>query len=1480
MLRSNATVSRRGLSTVLFLSLTLVLCLLSSQFTHAQTWSATAASDNWSVGTNWAGGVAPVTGGQANFAASTRLTSNNDITGLNLTVISFGATAGAYVVTGNQITLGGDFTDSSTAQINFNAALLLTSLRTFNVTNALGDLVVGSVVSGTNSGVTMSKAGKGALTFTNANTYTGLTDIQDGMFTLSGVSGSLVLGTGIAISNGATFRLLNTAAASNTNRIADTQAISLTSGNIQFSHTGGAANYSETTGVLTLASGVNTITASQADPGQTSALTFASLNRTGGVINFAGTGLGDDTRNRIAFTSLTANDGIIGGYATAGSDFAKYDTSIGSVRAMQSADYTTTAQNTWASTSNVMLTGSATLSASRQINSLNIAAAAPTIADLGNNTLRVESGGLLLSGTSAITLQHGTLTAGEGTNAAGTLYLHQNSSAPLTMGARITNNGTGAVTLVKAGAGNLNLAEANTYTGPTLVYAGTLRSMVTNALPGTTALTLGDASGSAANLDATGVSQSLSGLSVLGNTSTVHAITVTAGETMNITGAINIGANVFAATTTTTFLGGGTLTVNNPGGLIQLGLATGNITYNAATLDLSSLSSVNINLGTTGTTTTSLLRIGDNNSTSGSGASTLKLAPNSTITALRISLGGETGSGANQTLALGTGTNLLNTGTLDVGASSTSAGARGIGVVNFLSTTNGTLKLRGVDGTSAASTLNVGYATVATTSGTLGATFDTRGHNADILVTTLNIGGRTTGTGISNTTFDFDKGTLAATTTVIGMKGSANTNITSLTGVVTFGGGTVNLGNVTVATNGSGAGAAIGTAVGTLNVSGGTVTLGSLAMASTSNATGTATGTLNLTGGDVILNGAITRIGGAGTNNAIVTLNGATLDMRGNTIGTSTSAVTFNAQSGIAKNLGAINGTSGLTKSGAGTLELQGSNSYSGPTTVTAGILKVATISNGGAASTLGSSASDAAGVVLNGGTLQYTGATGSSNRLFSVGTAAGSALDASGTGPLSLGTAGAIGLNGQTGTRTLTLTGTNTDDNLLAASLGDDGVNASSLTKAGIGTWVLTGTHSYTGTTTVNAGKLRLDFSGASAPSANIIGSTSALALGGGTLEIKGVSGGSPTQAFASLAVNAGASVLSTSLNGATSLTVNFGGASIVRSAGGTVNFQPSATNSFTTTNAVNNAASILGGYALINGTDWAARDGSGNITALATYTPLTTAATNANTANYSLSGGQNQLGVVTVNSLKLTGTGTLAMGANALTFTGGAGGLLYAPAGCGDTYNITGSAVVGSGTTSEFIVSVNQGTLNIANPLVSSTATAGSMTKAGAGTLVSTGTSLYTGATWVNGGVLEISGTGTINSATGSVIVAPGGTLRVNSSNAAGAVADGAAVTLTGTLDVRANETIGGLSGAGTVTNNGAVNTVLTANSSSTTTNFSGVLQDGSTNTLGLTKAGTLVLTLSGTASNTHTGLTTVSAGTLSLAKTGGALAISGNV
>ena len=188
---------------------------------------------------------------------------------------------------------------------------------------------------------------------------------------------------------------------------------------------------------------------------------------------------------------------------------------------------------------------------------------------------------------------------------------------------------------------------------------------------------------------------------------------------------------------------------------------------------------------------------------------------------------------------------------------------------------------------------------------------------------------------------------------------------------------------------------------------------------------------------------------------------------------------------------------SGINMSSAstGTLIPTYANTFTGVTTVAGGTLVLGTINNGGVAGNMGAATNAAANLLLNSGTLQYNGATASTDRLFSLG--GNAALDASGSGAINFANTGTYATSGTASARTLTLTGTNTAANTLAGIIKDSGtgVNITSVTKSGVGTWVLTGVSTYTGATNINGGTLAISGNGS-------INSTSSITINGGVLQ------------------------------------------------------------------------------------------------------------------------------------------------------------------------------------------------------------------------------------------------------------------------------------------------------------------------------------------------------------------------------------------
>jgi autotransporter-associated beta strand protein len=144
----------------------------------------------------------------------------------------------------------------------------------------------------------------------------------------------------------------------------------------------------------------------------------------------------------------------------------------------------------------------------------------------------------------------------------------------------------------------------------------------------------------------------------------------------------------------------------------------------------------------------------------------------------------------------------------------------------------------------------------------------------------------------------------------------------------------------------------------------------------------------------------------------------------------------------------------------------------------------------------------------------------------------------------------------------------------------------------------------------------------------------------------------------------------------------------------------------------------------------------------------------------------------------------------------------------------------------------------------------------KTGAGTLRLTADPNHVGVCTVAGGTLELMGGGTTDA---DFIINPSATLMETTANLGNF-----RLTNNGTFDLRISDDINGLDGSGLVTigNTGSYNfSVGNGNQSGT---FSGVITNGS-GAMAFTKAGTGIQILSGM--NTYTGVTTVTAGTLSL-------------
>jgi autotransporter-associated beta strand protein len=164
---------------------------------------------------------------------------------------------------------------------------------------------------------------------------------------------------------------------------------------------------------------------------------------------------------------------------------------------------------------------------------------------------------------------------------------------------------------------------------------------------------------------------------------------------------------------------------------------------------------------------------------------------------------------------------------------------------------------------------------------------------------------------------------------------------------------------------------------------------------------------------------------------------------------------------------GIISGTGSLTKQGAGVLTLQGPNTYTGATTLSAGTLQVDYAEVPGTSGPLGASAAANAGsIVLSGGTLQYSSAN--KNDYSGRFSASSSAYN--------------IDVNGQTVT--------------FATSFTSSGAPLTLSDSKGGGKLTLSAANTYSGGTTVSAGTLDASVNGA-------LGSGNVTVASGATLEL-----------------------------------------------------------------------------------------------------------------------------------------------------------------------------------------------------------------------------------------------------------------------------------------------------------------------------------------------------------------------------------------
>jgi autotransporter-associated beta strand protein len=1355
-----------------------------------------------------------------NGGGTLTLSGNNAYTGattLNAGTLQIGhanalGTSGNITFGGGTLQYGSGITTDLSSRLKNSASAIIVDTNAHNVTFA-------SAIDSTNSNG-LTKIGTGNLTLNAANTFNGATSVNNGI---------LVLGNALALQNSALDTTASVAGNSTVGLRAPTTTLTLGgltgSKDLASLFTTTSGNYSSVTS-LTLNPGIGVTNSYSGNIANGAA--GMTLIKTG-----AGTQILSGNNSYTGVTTFNAGTLQIGhanalgtsGNITFGGGTLQYGSGITtdlSSRLKNSASaiiVDTNANNvTFASaidssnSGGLTKTGSGTLT----LSATNTYTGSTTIS-AGNLTLL---GGNALSNTESVILaiaagvglnidaseQIGGLQGGGATGGIVTIAANQtltvNQQSDQTFAGVIAGSGA----LTKSGTGALILSGNNTYSGSTIVTAGTLQTSGATGLGASVNFNTSSTSSLVINGATSTTNFNISNIPPNGTSATVN---LSGSDTLTVSTNFIVGAGTNAnAATATGILNQSSGTV--AGNTLIVGRNGANGTWNLSG----------------GSATGTSLQIGSNVFGGANGTGTV--APTGTVnisggsinttTSVLVGVGGAPGYIANGTLNINSGS--LTTTTVNVGF-----GNQTTGTVNLnggvLTTTN--TRMSGT--VNATSTFRFNGGTLR--SGGDSALFITGLTNAfvDSGGALIDINGRT-----STIAQALLQGTGAGSLTLSSTAGGGTLTIS---GVNTFTGATtINGGNLTILggsslsdtaevilANSAGAGLNVNASetIGGLQgggASGGTVTIDASQTLTVNQSTtqafaGVVAGTGSLTKGG---SGTLT-LSGSNTNNGTKSINAGTLQIgHANALGTSGN-ITFgggtlqygsgittdlssrlkNSASAIIVDTNANNVTfasaidsansGGLTKTGSGTLTLNATNTYTGSTTINAGNL---TLLGGNALSNTESVIlANAAGVGLN------------VNASETIGTLQGG------------GASGGI----VTIAANQTLTVNQQSDQTFAGVITGSGT----LTKSGTGALILSGNNTYSGSTNVDGGTLQIAGTTGLGSSLTFNGnSTSALVINGAANTTNVYLGNSPTNGFTTTVNLSGNNALATTDFSVGQLTSSnpATATAILNQSSGTIN----AAGTLGVGRNGSNGTWTLSGGAVSGNALWVGLDvrggtgGSGSVAPVGTMTVaggnMTIAGSillgRSNNASYTASAtlnvnsgsasattvsvgfGNNSTGIVNLNGGTLTATNVNMPGTTGATGTFRFNGGTLRSGGDSTTF-MTGltNAFVDSGGA---FIDINGRTSTIAQALLQGTG-AGGLTlssTAGGGTLTLSGSNTYTGATTISSGNLSVTTTSAIGSTSG-----------VNLANATALLYTGNAATLDRNITVT--------SGTGTIRNNG---------------------------------------------------------------------------
>ncbi|MDZ7619345.1 MAG: autotransporter-associated beta strand repeat-containing protein, partial [Patescibacteria group bacterium] len=530
-------------------------------------------------------------------------------------------------------------------------------------------------------------------------------------------------------------------------------------------------------------------------------------------------------------------------------------------------------------------------------------------------------------------------------------------------------------------------------------------------------------------------------------------------------------------------------------------------------------------------------------------------------------------------------------------------------------------------------------------------------------------------------------------------------------------------------------------------------------------------------------------------------------------------------------------GTKTLTKTGTGALSILGvETTLNGPVNISGGALAITDFrSLNNNTGTINLASSSNAGTLIIGTRVAPTAAGLTTSKTINLAGTTGTArifANQSGTNPVVLN--GSFTATGS-GAKTFTLGGTNTADNIIHGGIPNSS-GTTTLVKVGSGTWVLAGANTYTGTTTVANGTLKLTANAATStvlPSAAAVTFNDSNGFAGGTFELVGQDGVNNVQNLGTLTTSAGANTISLKPGTGGTASLTFG--NIGTSGASTVNIVGADyTNNrvtFTLANGSVGSDGLLSRTVYWEGADFAYRQGGVmRAPVYGTDTGFVTRGTGeslGSAANNEITGSLST-NTISISTLKIAGSHTLSLNSGQ-TLTLSAGGLLAT----GGNATVTGGTLALGSQALVTRVNLETDVLTIESAVTGT----GGLTKAGMGTLVLATANTRTGATNINEGTVQLSGSGTLSGANVTTTIRQNAVLDLNG--------------------VSTGTSIGQFDNTGIVTNTNAAAATLTVGNNNGTGTSYGII-DETNGVISIAKVGTGAQNWYGT--STYTGATTI--------------------